>query len=212
MEERFWLDKWERNEIGFHEKSGNPMLAQYFPALSLGKGSRVFLPLCGKTGDIAWLKSRGCSIAGAELSESAVQQLFDELELSPKIEKCRELKRYSAESINIFVGDIFALNAKTLGSVDAIYDRAALVALPDKMRKRYVEHLMEITAVASQLLISFEYEQSQLAGPPFAISSQKIFDYYDSDYHLKMLGRREVPGGLKGLVPAEEVAWLLVRR
>ncbi|WP_020411803.1 thiopurine S-methyltransferase [Microbulbifer variabilis] len=212
MEEKFWLDKWQKNEIGFHEKSGNPMLAQYFTALSLKKGSRIFLPLCGKTGDIAWLRAQGCAIAGAELSEVAVQQLFEELELTPKIEKENNLKCYSAEKIKIFVGDIFSLTGDALGSVEAIYDRAALVALPEEMRKRYTQHLMTITGVASQLLISFEYEQSQLAGPPFAIGSRQIFGYYDANYHLEMLGHRQVPGGLKGLVPAEEVAWLLTRR
>ncbi|MFA0810605.1 thiopurine S-methyltransferase [Microbulbifer epialgicus] len=212
MEEKFWLDKWERNDIGFHEEMGNPMLAKYFQKLSLARGSRLLLPLCGKTGDIAWLKSREYAIAGVELSEIAVQQLFEALGLTPRIKVINELKRYSAENIDVFVGDILALKAQVLGPVDAIYDRAALVALPEDMRSQYTQHLMAITKIAPQLLIAFEYEQSQLAGPPFSISSEQVFDYYLADYHLKMLGSRDIPGGLKGLVPAREVAWLLSRR
>ncbi|WP_299946790.1 thiopurine S-methyltransferase [uncultured Microbulbifer sp.] len=212
MKETFWLDKWEKNDIGFHEQSGNSLLAEFFPELSLSSGNRVFLPLCGKTQDIGWLKSKGLNIVGSELSEVAVKQLFQELGVTSQTERLHRLKRYHGDNTTIFVGDIFDLNAELLGTVDAIYDRAALVALPADMRKAYTGHLMDITGTALQLLISFEYEQSLLSGPPFSVSARKVFDCYDATYHVRMLRRREVPGGLKGRVPAQEVAWLLTRR
>jgi thiopurine S-methyltransferase len=72
----FWHDKWQRNQIGFHEPQANPLLLAHFDSLSLRAGSRIFVPLCGKTLDINWLLARGQRVVGAELSEIAVQQLF----------------------------------------------------------------------------------------------------------------------------------------
>src|SRR5688572_14767150 len=141
---KFWHVRWQKNEIPFHERKPNPLLVKYFSRLSLGKGARVFVPLCGKTLDIGWLLSKGFRIAGAELSHLAVDQLFSELGLEPKISR-GAVTRYTAHNLEIFVGDIFDVTRKRLGRVDAIYDRAALVALPEKMRKHYTRHLMRIT-------------------------------------------------------------------
>ena len=169
MDEQFWHRRWELNEIGFHEGKANALLVAHLEALSLAHGGRVFLPLCGKTIDIHFLLSRGYRIAGAELSRVAVEQLFAELGVAPEITAVGPMTRYSAPSIDIFIGDIFHLSAEMLGPVDAVYDRAALVALPAPMRDRYAAHLMKITGTAPQLLIAFDYDQSVMAGPPFAV-------------------------------------------
>ena len=87
MDSSFWLQKWEKNDIAFHEAEANPILVKYFEKLSLAKGSRLFVPLCGKTLDISWLLANGYSVAGAELSKIAIEQLFNGLEVEPKISK-----------------------------------------------------------------------------------------------------------------------------
>lgn len=209
MEPEFWHQKWESNIIGFHNNEANPLLVSNFKALTLNEGSRVFLPLCGKTLDIAWLLSKGYCVVGAELSEIAVTQLFEELGLTPNKVDLGDLTCYSAEHIDIFVGDIFHLSQKILGNVDAIYDRGAFVALPKEMRDRYSAHLIDITDGASQLLISFEYDQSQLAGPPFTISNKELHQQYQGMYEITLLASEEVIGGLKGACQAIENVWLL---
>lgn len=209
MDADFWHRRWESNEIGFHGSEANPLLVKYFKALSLEKGSRVFVPLCGKTLDIAWLLANGYRVAGAELSEMAIEQLFTELGAKPKISETGKLKRYSEKDIDIFVGDIFDLSGGLLGPVDAIYDRAALVALPEAMRGRYTKHLMEITNKAPQLLISYEYDQSLLDGPPFSVSSQEVNRHYRASYDLNLIASLDVAGGLKGKCAAKESVWLL---
>src|SRR5690606_15848969 len=103
---------------------------KHFDRLRLTAGSRLFLPLCGKTRDIAWLLEGGYRVAGVELSEVAIGVLFEELDLEPAIERSGNLLCYSGPGIDIHVGDIFELTAAQLGDVQAIYDRAALVALP----------------------------------------------------------------------------------
>ena len=209
MDASFWKDKWERSEIAFHEREANPLLVKYFKELSLAKGSRVFVPLCGKTLDIAWLLSHGYRVVGAELSELAVTQLFAGLGVEPKISEVGSVHRYHAHNIDIFVGDLFHVTREMLGPVDAIYDRAALVALPKDMRDRYTEHLMQISDNAPQLVIAYEYDQSVMGGPPFSVSNEEVRRHYTDSYNLTLLVSSDVPGGLKGKCPATESVWLL---
>jgi thiopurine S-methyltransferase len=210
----FWHERWQKNEIGFHEPKPNPLLVIHFTRIQLRKGARVFVPLCGKTLDIGWLLSKRCSVVGAELSEVAIKQLFAQLRLEPKITKSKgsALLHYSAENIDIFVGDIFKVGRQALGRVDAVYDRAALVALPEDVRKRYATHLIRITHAARQLLVTFEYDQSVRPGPPFSISNTEIVQRYSKTYDLILLSSAPIPGGLKGKCPATENLWLLKRR
>ncbi|MEM9265335.1 MAG: thiopurine S-methyltransferase [Cyanobacteria bacterium P01_F01_bin.13] len=210
METGFWLQKWETNNIAFHKSEANPLLVKYFKKLSLGKGRRVFVPLCGKTLDIAWLLANGYRVAGAELVEIAIEQLFMALGIEPTISKTGDVKHYSAINIDIFVGNIFDVSNEMLGLVDAIYDRAALVALPEDMRNRYTAHLMEITNKAPQLLISYEYDQTLMKGPPFSISNGEVNQHYGDRYDLTLIASTDVPGGLKGKCAAKENVWLLL--
>jgi len=122
------------------------------------------------------------------------------------------LLRYRAPDVEIFVGDLFALPAVLLGPVDAVYDRAALVALPREMRARYVPHLIALTECAPQLLISYEYAQEAMKGPPFSVSDAEVRQRYRERYELTQLGSEEVEGGLKGVRPVWEKAWLLAEK
>jgi thiopurine S-methyltransferase len=209
MQADFWHQKWQKNEIGFHLPDANPLLVKYFSKLQLNKGARVFLPLCGKTLDIAWLLAQGYRVAGAELSTIAIEDLFKNLNITPNIKMLGEIKHYSAANIDIFVGDIFKLSPAMLGAVDAVYDRAALVALPDEMRKLYTAHLQMLTKQAPQLLICFEYDQTLHAGPPFSISANEVKQHYQANYDVNLLASEDLVGGLKGQTPAIENVWLL---
>lgn len=209
MEASFWHKKWEINQIGFHQDITNPLLMKHLNRLGLGKGGRIFIPLCGKTVDIAWLLSEGYQVAGAELSEIAIKQLFESLEINPEITKSGSLIHYRADNIDMFVGDIFDLSANTLGPVDAVFDRAALVALPPSMRHRYAKHLIDISGTAPQLLICFEYDQSIMNGPPFSIIASEVEQHYAANYKLSLLDAPNLAGGLKGRIEAVEAIWLL---
>lgn len=212
MDAGFWHQKWKDNEIGFDQSEANPLLVKYFNTLSLVTGSRVFVPLCGKTIDIAWLLSNDYRVVGIELSELAVEQLFAALELEPRTVDVGNLKRYSAQNIDIFVGDVFDLTREMLLPVDAVYDRAALVALPENMRGRYTAHLIDITDTAPQLLLTFVYDQSLMDGPPFSISDKEVKQHYETQYDLTRLANMDVPGGFKEKYPAMENVWLLEKR
>jgi len=209
MHEQFWHDRWEQNQLGFHEAEFNSFLVRHFQELSLKKNARVFVPLCGKTLDMHWLLSNGYKVAGAELSEIAIIQLFEELDVKPTIQEIGDLKHYQSPNIDIFVGDIFALNPDLLGHVDAIFDRGAFVALPDAMRLKYSKHLIEITKTAPQLLVTFEYDQNVVQGPPFAISKEEVEKHYADAHTLSKLPERVLEDGFRRAKPAAECGWIL---
>jgi thiopurine S-methyltransferase len=215
MQADFWHQKWQKNEIGFHLPDANLLLVKYFSKLQLKKGARVFLPLCGKTLDIAWLLAQGYRVAGAELSVIAIEDLFKSLNITPNIKTLSEIKHYSAANIDIFVGDIFKVSPAMLGAVDAVYDRAALVALPNEMRKLYTTHLQTLSNRETplnhvpQLLICFEYDQTLHAGPPFSISADEVKQHYQTNYEVILLASEMLAGGLKAQTPALENVWLL---
>jgi len=209
MDPDFWHWRWQENKIGFHESDTNPLLVKHFDALSLSDGARVFIPLCGKTLDIHWLLAKGYRVVGAELVETAIQQLFAELGVEPDITEVGAFKQSSAQGIDIFVGDFFNLSDAILGPVDAVYDRAALVALPEAMRKRYARHLITVTNKAPQLLLSFEYDQSLVPGPPFSVGPDEVHEYYEGYYTITLAELVVLQGGLKGKYDCLEAVWLL---
>ncbi|MFG1379565.1 thiopurine S-methyltransferase [Xanthobacter autotrophicus] len=211
MEADFWRARWEGKQIGFHEGKANAFLVKHFSRLPVAPGARVFVPLCGKTRDIAWLLGEGFQVAGAELSRIAVEELFAELGVAPEVTADGALTRFSAPGLDILQGDIFALTSDTLGPVDAVWDRAALVALPKDMRARYAPHLVALTEGAPQLLVCYAYDQSLVAGPPFSVEPAEARALYGADYMVAEIEAVPVPGGLKGQYEAMEHVFLLER-
>lgn len=211
MEENFWQDRWKNNQIGFHKSEANLLLVRNIASLRLAAGARVFVPLCGKSLDIHWLLEHGYRVAAAELSRIAVEQLFDELGVTPRVTEVGSLTRFEADGIVVFQGSIFVLTPEVLGAVDAVYDRAALVAFPEAMRARYAPHLMELTRRSAQLLVCFEYDQSCMDGPPFSVQEAEVRRRYEQEYSLHLLER--VRGEmLKGICPSTEAVWALEAR
>lgn len=209
MEAEFWKEKWSNREIAFHSANVHPFLAGQLSTLGLKTGARVFLPLCGKTLDIHWLLKQRFQILGVELVETAVQELFDELELSPQIMERGKLKLYRAENIDIYVGDIFELELAEINKVDAVYDRAALVALPEKMRQDYANQILKLSGSAPQLLITFEYDQDEMVGPPFSISRPALQRLYGGTYEIERLTGRNYERFENVCSTVSEIVWCL---
>lgn len=206
MEASFWHNMWKTNKIGFHLHNTNQFLIDHFDTLNLEKNSRVFIPLCGKTVDIKWLLDNGYKVAGAELSELAIKDLFESLGITPQIKEKANLKHFYAPNIDIYVGDIFNLDKQLLGTIDAVYDRAAIVALPEELRVKYTKHLVDITSSVKQLLITIEYEEGLIQGPPFSLREEAVKSYYEDIYTFELL---EVEYEADFKISATERVWLL---
>jgi thiopurine S-methyltransferase len=193
MKKDFWLERWERKEIGFHQNEINPYLRQYWQELHLAHGGEVFVPLCGKSNDLSWLRNQGHPALGVELSAIAAQAFFEENGHIPHRVASENFDCYEADSISILCGDFFDLRKNDLAKVCAVYDRASLVALPPDMREHYVLHLVNILPPAAQiLLITFDYPQSEMSGPPFAISPGDMEALYRPHAEIRHLAQLDV--------------------
>ena len=194
MEHKFWHDKWEQQQIGFHLEDVHPILKRHLDLFSSDKeAAKVFVPLCGKTVDIAYLLQKGYEVVAVELSEIAIQSLFESLELKPDVSAWAEDgKCYRAPQLTVFVGDYFKLSAEDLADISWVYDRAALIALPEKMRLDYAQHMAKITRFASQLLITLDYDQNIAGGPPFAVGSEEVEGLYGGNYPIQLLEEADI--------------------
>ncbi|SFV71894.1 Thiopurine S-methyltransferase [hydrothermal vent metagenome] len=208
-ENTLWIERWKNKEIGFNQSEANPFMIKHFASLNLKKGDSILVPLCGKSIDMLWLLAQGYKVRGIELSEEAVIQFFAELGKEAKVSTLGELLCYSSDDIHIYVGDIFKVTAQILGKVDAIYDRASLVALTKDLRIDYAKHLRSITNNAPQLLLCFEYEQSLMNRSPYSVDEEEVKSHYAKHYNVKMLCKEKIVGGFKGKLPASDVVWLL---
>ncbi len=198
MKKEFWLERWEREETGFHQDDFNPYLRQYWQELQLARDSEVFVPLCGKSRDMLWLRDQGCQVLGVELSDIAVQAFFRENGYDPRqVSRHRvvggKFEQCEAEDIRIMCGDFFDLGKADLDKVIAVYDRASLIALPPEMREQYVRHLASILPPATQiLLVTLEYPQPEMQGPPFSVSASEVEAFYREHAEVRLLAQIDV--------------------
>lgn len=183
MEADFWHQRWRDNQIGFHLDEVNPLLRMYWPMLDLQKGARVLVPLCGKSRDLGWLAAQGYHVVGVELSPLAVEAFFKEHGLTAEKKSQGHVDGHYVQGVEIWCGDFFEMHRSHIGHVDAIYDRAALIALPLPMRERYVEHLLALTGRVPQLLVTLDYPPEQMEGPPFPVTTQEVALRYGDQYH-----------------------------
>ncbi|MGR6737861.1 thiopurine S-methyltransferase [Pseudomonas chlororaphis] len=195
MQPEFWHKRWEQNQIGFHLSEVNPYLQRYWPQLELAPGSRVLVPLCGKSLDLSWLASQGHQVLGIELSEKAIQDFFSEQQLQPQVSLRGGFKVYEYGPIQLWCGDFFALRATDVADCQALYDRAALIALPPEMRERYAAHLQSILPQGCQgLLITLDYDQVLMAGPPFAVLDDEVKALLGKRWQLRVEEERDILG------------------
>jgi len=193
MEPNYWSDRWRRGEIAFHQKQANAQLAQFWPRLALSPALRVLVPLCGKSEDMVWLRSQGHTVVGIELSDVAIAAFFAEHGLEPTKEQAGSLWLWSAAGYELYVGDFFDLSAKALRGAQAIYDRAALIALPSVERHRYARHLAAIMpADCKMLLMTVDYPQERMSGPPFAVSESEVRALYGPEFSIQTLASRDI--------------------
>lgn len=179
MEAPFWHERWAKHEIGFHMPKPHAALERYWSSLKLAAGSRVFVPLAGKSLDLVWLARAGHQVVGIELSPVAVEEF--------------RIEHPGESGIDLRCGNFFDLTPDTLGPIDAIFDRASLVALPPAMRRDYVAHITALSEPATQtLLVTMEYEQSQMKGPPHAVLESEVQGLYGAQHDIATLKRLEV--------------------
>jgi thiopurine S-methyltransferase len=193
MQPDFWHDRWQHNQIGFHQQAVSPMLAAHWDAAQVLEGARVFVPLAGKSLDMAWLAARGHTVLGVELSPIAVCDFFASQQLAPDVHETRYGLHHVAGPYELILGDAFALDAQALAGCNGVYDRAAVIALPSAMRGRYLSELYAaLPADCRGLLVSLEYPQAQKDGPPFSVQEAEVRAGLQQHWQVDLLERRDI--------------------
>lgn len=193
MDAEFWLDRWREGRIGFHHDAPMPLLLEHWPSLALPPDSRVLVPLCGKSLDMLWLASQGHRVLGVELSPLAIAQFFEENALRPEIRESPLGRHYLADRIELIQGDAFLLDEATLADCAAVYDRAAIIALPPPLRQRYAaEVYRRLPRGCRGLMITLEYPQAEKSGPPFSVEEPELRALLEPGWRIEVAERRDI--------------------
>lgn len=202
MQHSFWLERWQEDRIGFHQNIVNPYLSKYWASLKLSHGSPVFVPLCGKSNDLIYLHEQGHKVIGNELSPLAVTDFYTEQQLIASKSVLSNEKNYSDEQslvhwesakADIMCGDFFLLKKQHLPDISAVYDRAALVALPLEMRHKYVIKLLELMPEqVSIFLITLEYDEKEKQGPPFSVPEREVRQHFQEYFDINLLEVQDI--------------------
>jgi thiopurine S-methyltransferase len=193
MQSTFWLERWQQNQIGFHQTEINAHLQEYWPGLGIPETGRVLVPLCGKSSDMLWLRAQGHGVLGIELSPIAVEEFFTENNLDPVVTQKGEFQRWEADGLVLLCGDFFQLKADDLINCSGVFDRASLIALPPDMRSDYARQMVSIMPKeVRMLLVTMEYVQEEMQGPPFSVHEAEVRQLYQENYEVSVLFKKDI--------------------
>ena len=183
-----WIQRWKDNKIGWHGDKPNSKLIEFVSCLQLNPGDTVFVPLCGKSKDMIYLAQQGYKVIGVELSALAAEQFFTDNKIAYQISQEKSFEVYASDNITIYSGDFFKLTKHQLAAVVAVYDRAALIALPAGLRVKYAQHLYSIIVKGCRmLLLTLNYPQSKISGPPYAVNKDEVASLYNDGFECQLL-------------------------
>jgi thiopurine S-methyltransferase len=210
MKHAFWHERWSDNRIGFHQSDFNGWLTKYWSSLGLSGEESVFVPLCGKSRDMLWLREQGHRVTGVELSDLACRDFFAEQGVDIDAIEEGEFHRRERDGICLLAGDVFKTDREALNNPRAIYDRAALIALPPSMRVDYAAHIASLTAVGDQiLLVALEYDNPRNE-PPFSVKGDEVRDLFAAEFVIEELDSADLNEGR--FENQREVVYRLVRQ
>lgn len=218
MRAKFWHERWDRGEIGFHQPGFNSHMQRFIGRLGVKPGAHMLVPLCGKSLDMLWLAGQGYRVTGIELSERAAEDFFAENHLACERMCADGVTIYRGEMVDIWSTDIFSVAMTDLPGVDAVYDRAALIALPPEMRPAYAEHLAGLVRDGTPvLLITLEYPQQEMNGPPFSVTGDEVEELFSRTFQIEHLLQeerlsKEPRFRKKGLTRMEEQVYVLRKK
>ncbi|MFV3405032.1 MULTISPECIES: thiopurine S-methyltransferase [Pseudomonas] len=194
MQAAFWHQRWADNQIGFHQAQVNPYLQTHWAGLALPPGAKVLVPLCGKSLDLVWLAGQGYQVMGVELSQHAIACFFAEHGLTPEVSRQGAFEVWRSDEVALWCGDIFSLRPEDVSECAALYDRAALIALPPDMRGRYLALLGDVLPEACKgLLVTLDYDQSLIGGPPFSVADEEVRQGF-AGWQVETLAAPEIIG------------------
>ena len=199
MKPEYWLQRWREGRTGWHHESVMPLLEQHWDLLGVEHGTRVLVPLCGKSLDMLWLAQQGLQVLGVEISSVAIDAFLAENHLHAGRTEAADGTHYRIADapadgdIEIINGDVFGVTSGLLEECRAFYDRAALIAFPAPMRDRLVREVYaKLPAGAGGLLITLDYPAGEMGGPPFSVDEAEVHRLFDAQWETRQLERRDI--------------------
>lgn len=200
MKPDYWVQRWEAGQIAFNQERAHAALPRWWASLGVSGGT-VLVPLCGKSVDLRWLAERGHRVVGVEVSPVAVAAFFEEHGWTPTWRDEPGFRVAAANGVEIWQGDWWAFRPP---AVDAVYDRASIIALPPEDRARHAAKLRSLSAPI--LLVTLEHAGG--GGPPFSVPKDEVESYFPGAERLERTPMADEPGKAPSRV--EEV-WRIPR-
>ncbi|HET6527158.1 MAG TPA: hypothetical protein VFG39_00260 [Balneolaceae bacterium] len=194
MEISYWQSRWRKNKTGWHMDEVYPLLPDLWPSLSLKAGARILVPFCGKSVDMQWFIDKYFHVTGVDVSEKALHAFMERSSNPFTSQHQYGFSVFRSENIELWQGDFQKLPVAGMPSFDAIYDKAALIALPEEMRLKYAQKVLQCSGPETQMMLqTFEYEQDEMTGPPFSVDEQEIRRLYGKQFDLALLRQKQKP-------------------
>jgi thiopurine S-methyltransferase len=107
--------------------------------------------------------------------------------------------RWTVDELELLSGDFFDLSPQLLldergAGIAAVYDRASLIALPPEMRPAYARQLATLLrgaphdgGAAESLLITLDYDQQRMSGPPFSVTGDEVRSLFEADFSVQRI-------------------------
>mmetsp|Transcript_20024 Transcript_20024/g.33246 ORF Transcript_20024/g.33246 Transcript_20024/m.33246 type:complete len:271 (+) Transcript_20024:128-940(+) len=195
-----WLRRWDNNKIGFHKQEVHENLLQHgatiIPSFADGGETcsdpvRVFVPLCGKSVDMAFLAQHKSvsDVVGIDGIRKALEEFAEEqpeLEVKPVEDSPDAFERLQGKKTTLLKGDLFAMDVDAAGGrFDSIWDRASLVAIAPSLREDYVQVMKKLLKPGGTILLATlerrtGSDEGIKAGPPFSIPEKEVRRLYEA--------------------------------
>lgn len=198
MDKDEWVNAWNEGRTNFHRNGPHEFLVQYYDQVNLPENSNILVPMCGKSHDLIWLKEKGHNVFGVEIVNRPCQEFWSDHKLEFQERSIESAQVYEGDRITIINDDFFNFPRESIPEkIDFIFDRAALVALPEEMRKVHYSRIKELSSPGTKILLdSFEYDRQFETRAPYSVSDAEVKAAYSwvSDFQTLLTEVREMKG------------------
>ena len=201
----FWRQRWRDGQTGWDQGKAHADLAMLESVARarghLTQGARILEPAAGRAHASAALARLGYDVTAFDVAPEAMAAAAAEHGVLP--------------GLTLMVADALVVRPSWLGAFAAVYDRAALCALPPELRPTYIATLHAHLREGGALLtipfteIRAEPDGTTRAGPPFALAARDFATLLAPLFTLELVVEREVPGPDR---IAKEAAMLWIKR
>ncbi len=169
INETFWNNKYNKNEIGWDLKSPSTPLKEYIDQIN-DKAIKILIPGCGNAYEAEYLLEKGyTNITLIDISEAVVNNIKEKFK--------------NNSEIRVLLQDFFELEEQ----FDLILEQTFFCALDPKLRKDYSKKMNQLLTKNGKLvgvLFNREFNQNE---PPFGGNKTEYITYFNDYFDFKTM-------------------------